>query len=68
MTPIAESPVIAPERELQKEKKLRESELPRHPLPAVRRVAQSGRTLFFACGFQWNTFDTGGVSQPYKGC
>jgi hypothetical protein len=60
MTPLTNTPTIIPDREIDEEKN-HDSFGPRHPLPALRLVARKEDKWFCTCGYDWNTFDTGGV-------
>jgi len=61
MSPVADSPVIAPDRELHEEKKSGKSEPPRIRCPLCSWSPRKEDNWFCTCGNYWNTFDTGGV-------
>ena len=64
MSPVAENPVIVPDRELDEEKKPGESEPPRIRCPLCGWSPRKEDKWFCECAYEWNTFDTGGVCLP----
>lgn len=60
-TPVRQSATVL-DREVEK-KKSHEPSGPRirYPLPALRLVAREEDKWFCECGYEWNTFDTGGI-------
>jgi len=61
MSPVVDNPVIAPDRELEDDKKAGRIGTAAHPVPALWLVARKEDRWFCSCGHEWNTFDTGGV-------
>jgi hypothetical protein len=61
MSPVADNPVIVPERELAEEGKPRASEPPRIRCPLCGWSPRKEDLWSCSCGHLWNTFDTGGV-------
>jgi hypothetical protein len=61
MTLVADNPVIAPERQIEEEKKLGASEPSRIRCPLCGWSPRKEDKWFCKCGHDWNTFDTGGV-------
>ena len=61
MSPVADNPVIVPDRELGEERKPITSEPPRIRCPLCGWSPRKEDKWFCTCGFEWNTFDTGGV-------
>jgi len=61
MSPVTDKPVTIPDRELQEEKRPGESEPPRIRCPLCGWSPRKPDKWFCTCGFEWNTFDTGGV-------
>jgi len=56
MSPVADYPVVVPDREIEEEKNLG---IPRCPLCGW--SPRKEDRWFCECGYSWNTFDTGGV-------
>jgi len=61
MSPVADNPVIVPDRELEEDKKPGESEPPRIRCPLCGWMPRKDDLWSCHCGHLWNTFDTGGV-------
>jgi hypothetical protein len=61
MNPVADNPVIVPEREFEEEKKPGSSEPPRIRCPLCGWLPRKEDLWSCTCGHEWNTFDTGGV-------
>jgi hypothetical protein len=61
MSLFADNRVIAPDRELDEDKKPGASEPPRIRCPLCRWSPREDDKWFCDCGHAWNTFDTGGV-------
>jgi hypothetical protein len=61
MNPVADNPVIVPQRELEEERKPSASEPPRIRCPLCGWSPRKEDRWFCTCGHEWNTFDTGGV-------
>ena len=60
MNPLAENPVIVPDRELEEEKG-HEPSGPRIRCSLCGWSPRKEDLWFCTCGHEWNTFDTGGV-------
>jgi hypothetical protein len=63
MTPVADNPVVLPERQIEEERKPGESEPPHTHCPLCGWSPRKDDEWFCTCGNEWNTFDTGGVAQ-----
>ena len=61
MSPVADNPVIVPDRELEEDKKPGESEPPRIRCPLCGWMPRKDDLWSCHCGHLWNTFDTGDV-------
>ena len=61
MSPVTDKPNTIPDRELEEEKRPGESEPPRIRCPFCGWSPRKQDKWFCTCGFEWNTFDTGGV-------
>jgi len=61
VTPLTDSPILVPDRELDEEKKPGATEPPRIRCPLCGWSPRKEDRLFCDCGNEWNTFDTGGV-------
>ena len=61
VSPVADNPVIVPERELEDAKKPSATEPPRIRCPLCGWSPRKEDKWFCSCGHEWNTFDTGGV-------
>ncbi len=61
MSPTTDAPIIAPDRELEEDKKPGASEPPRIRCPLCGWSPRKDDLWSCACGNEWNTFDTGGV-------
>jgi hypothetical protein len=66
MSPVADTPVIVPDRELEEE----ESEPPRIRCPLCGWSPRKEDKWFCTCGHGWNTFDTGRrlIQRPIISC
>ena len=58
MSPVADNPVIVPDRELEDEK---DPGIPRIRCPLCWWSPTKEDKWFCTCGNEWNTFETGGV-------
>jgi hypothetical protein len=58
MNPVADNPVIVPERELEEEKEPGTSEPPRIRCPLCGWSPRKEDLWSCTCGHEWNTFDT----------
>jgi hypothetical protein len=61
MSPTTDAPTIAPDRQLEEDKKPGDSEPPRIRCPLCGWSPRKEDKWFCTCGYDWNTFDTGGV-------
>jgi len=57
MNPVADNPVIVPQRELEEDKKPGESKPPCIRCPLCGWSPRKEDKWFCSCGFEWNTFD-----------
>jgi hypothetical protein len=64
MSPFADNPVIAPDRELEEDKKPGASEPPRIRCPLCGWSPRKEDKWFCECGYEWNTFDTEASAPP----
>jgi len=61
MSPVTDKPNAIPDRELEEEERPGETEPPRIRYPLCGWPPRKQDKWFCTCGFEWNTFDTGGV-------